>query len=338
MWLSYVNSNRSCSHLNNPAEVVSDSILHTIGATPLVRLDRLVKACNVNGTILAKLEYLNPGGSKKDRVAAEMISIAERNGVLTPGQTVVEATSGNMGTALAIVCSIWGYPFVAVMSEGNSIERRQMMEAFGAEVVLVEQGGREKSGMVSGDDFALVRLKAKRIAKERNAYWADQFSDAGSLAANQLLGKEVISQTKGKFDAFADILGSGGTFAGVSKAIKKFNPKIKCVAVEPQEANVLSNQKSSILPHPIQGVGYSISDLNFLKKCEFDSSLLVSGQEAKITAQKLARLEGIFAGYSSGANVAAALKLLNGKFSGKTIVVIICDSGLKYLSTDLWKP
>lgn len=314
-----------------------NSVVDAIGKTPLVRLDRLTRLHGLEGTILAKLDYLNPGFSKKDRAALGIIEEAERNGNLRPGQTVVELTSGNMGTGLAIVCAIKGYSFVAVMSKGNSEERAHMMRALGAEVVLVDQLPGSAIGQVSGGDLELVDQEANRITAERNAFRADQFYREGNwLAHYQTTGPEFWEQSGGKIDAFVDFLGSGGTYAGVTKALKERNEGIRCYIVEPKGAAAVAGGNIRCADHPIQGGGYAIPELAFLKDVPIDGFLEVSGEEATHTARILAKHEGIFSGYSSGANVAAALKLLGGDLKGKTIGVMICDSGLKYLSTDLW--
>ncbi len=314
-----------------------DSVLGAIGNTPLVRLDRLVKYYGCEGTILAKLDHLNPGFSKKDRAALGVIEAAERNGSLNPGQTVVELTSGNMGTGLAIICGIKGYPFVAVMSKGNSAERARMMEALGAEVVLVDQLPESRPGEVSGADLAEVDRVATELTTERNAFRADQFRRAGNPAAHEhMTGPELWEQSGGRIDAFCDFVGSGGTLAGTSRYLQKQNPDIKCYPIEPQGAAVIAGQDVVTPEHPIQGGGYVMGDLNFLQGQTWDGFLQVDGDLARQTARDLARLEGIFAGFSAGANVAGAIELLKGDHKGQTIAVIICDSGLKYLSTDLF--
>jgi len=313
------------------------SVIEAIGNTPLVRLDRLVRAKGLTGAILAKLDYLNPGFSKKDRAARGLIEEAERTGQLVPGQTVVELTSGNMGAGLAIVCAILGYPFVAVMSKGNSPERARQMTALGAEVVLVDQLPDSIPGEVSGADLALVEKAAQRITAERGAFRADQFHRAGAwLAHYHTTGPEIWAQSDGAIDGFADFAGTGGTYAGVTRALKERNAAIRCYLVEPQGAAVLAGEPVTTLSHPIQGGGYAMGALDFLKEVPVDGYLTVSGEEARDTARDLAKIEGIFAGFSSGANVAAALQLLTGEMAGKTVAVLICDSGLKYLSTDLW--
>jgi cysteine synthase A len=301
-----------------------------------VSLDRLT--AGLEGRILAKLEYLNPGFSKKDRAALRIIDEAERSGALHPGQTVVELTSGNMGTGLSIVCTIRGYPFVAVMSAGNSMERARMMRALGAEVVLVDQCEGGIVGQVSGRDLELVEQAAGRITAERGAFRADQFALAGNWHSHyDGTGQELWTQSAGAIDAFVDFVGSGGTFAGVTRALKDRNPGIRCFIVEPTEAAVLAGLSRSGVDHPIQGGGYSMPKLTQIQGVPIDGYIQVSGEQARDMARRLASVEGIFGGYSTGANVAAALQLLRGELSGASIAVIACDSGLKYLSTDLWE-
>lgn len=313
------------------------SILDAIGQTPLVRLDRLTRYEGCEGTILAKLDYLNPGFSKKDRAALGVIEAAEKDGPLSPGQTVVELTSGNMGTGLALVCGIKGYPFVAVMSKGNSPERARMMAALGAEVVLVDQLPESRAGEVSGADLAEVDRVATELTAARGAFRADQFQRMGNPASHEeTTGPELWAQSGGKIDAFCDFVGSGGTLVGTSTYLRRQNPAIKCYPIEPVGAAVISGEEVIKAEHPIQGGGYVMSDLRFLRDQNWDGFLQVGGAHARQTARDLARLEGIFAGFSAGANVAAALDLLRGPHKGETVAVIICDSGLKYLSTDLF--
>lgn len=311
------------------------SVVAAMEASPLVALDRLTRG--LDGRILAKLDYLLPGFSKKDRAARHVIEEAERMGALRPGQTVVELTSGNMGTGLAIVCAVKGYPFVAVMSAGNSAERARMMRALGAEVVLVPQAPGSRPGEVSGADLALVEEAAQRITAERGAFRADQFHlPANPRAHEETTGPEIWLQSGGAIDAFCDFVGSGGTLAGVARYLGRVAPRVRCYAVEPEGAEALAGGDTSRPDHPIQGGGYLMAELPHLAGIELAGHLAVSGGEARATARRLARTEGIFAGYSSGAVVAAALKLLAGPHRGGTVAVVIADSGLKYLSTDLW--
>ena len=311
------------------------SAVEAIGATPMVELSRLTHG--TEGRILAKLEYLNPGFSKKDRIARQMIQDAEAQGLLRPEQTVVELTSGNTGTGLAIVCGVKGYHFVAVMSRGNSMERARMMAALGAEVVLVDQLPASKPGQVSGGDLELVEQETQRLVKERGAFRADQFHLQGNFRAHYLhTGPEIIAQTGGRFDAFCDFAGTGGSFAGCAAAFKEHDPAIQCFLVEPAGAAVLAGQAVTHPNHRIQGGGYSMRELPLVQREHVDGYLQVQDEVAMQTARALAKKEGIFAGFSSGANVAAALELLRGPLRGKSVVVLLNDSGLKYLSTDLW--
>jgi cysteine synthase A len=312
------------------------SVIEAIGGTPLVELSRLTKG--LDGRILAKLDYLNPGLSKKDRIARQIIEDAEAEGALKPGQTVVELTSGNTGTGLAIVCGLKGHPFVAVMSKGNSPERARMMSALGAEVILVDQWPGSMQGEVSGGDLELVEKEAQRIALERIAFRADQFRLAGNFRAHYLhTGPEFIQQSGGVIDGFCDFAGTGGSFAGCAAAFKEHNPSIRCFVVEPAGAAVLAGEPATCPSHRIQGGGYARPSLPLLRPEHIDGYLKVTDTEATSGARRLAREEGIFAGFSSGANVAAALQLLRTSMKSKTIAVILCDSGLKYLSTDLWQ-
>jgi cysteine synthase A len=314
---------------------VAASALDAIGNTPMVRLDRLT--ADMDGTILAKLEYFNPGASKKDRVARRIIEDAERSGVLRPGQPVVELTSGNTGAGLAIACAVTGHPFVAVLSRGSSAERARMIAALGAEVILVDQLPDSVPGRVSGGDLALVELEAQRITEERGAFRSHQFENHSNVAAHYTgTGPEIWDQTGGELDAFVDFVGTGGCLAGVTRFLRERKPSIRCYAVEPTGAAALAGQVVSAPNHPIQGGGFARADLTHLQGLHLDGHLQVSGDEARATARLLATREGIFAGFSAGANVAAALQLLRTDLPGATIAVVIPDSGLKYLSTDLW--
>ncbi len=292
------------------------SAIEAIGETPVVELSRLTHG--LDGRILAKLEYLNPGFSKKDRIARQIIEDAEAAGLLAPGGTVVELTSGNTGTGLAIVCGIKGYRFVAVMSRGNSMERARMMSALGAEVVLVDQLPGSLPGQVSGGDLALVEDAAQRITAERGAFRADQFRQPGNFRAHYLhTGPEFLRQSAGAIQVFCDFAGTGGSFAGCAAAFKEYDPAIRCFVVEPEGAAVLAGQPASHPGHRIQGGGYAMSDLPQLQPEHVDGYLKVSDEEAILAARRLAREEGIFAGFSSGANIAAALNLLRTTHRGR---------------------
>lgn len=313
------------------------SVHEVIGNTPMVHLRKVAKRHAVEGNIFAKMEYLNPGFSKKDRVALAMIEEAEGAGRLQPGQPVVELTSGNTGTGLAIVCACKGYPFIACMSRGNSMERARMMRALGAEVVLVEQMPSSVPGQVSGEDLTLVEQRAQEIAKERGAFRADQFHlEACRRAHAEHTAREMWEQAGGEISAFVDFIGSGSTFGGCAKALKAYNPAIRCYVVEPAGAAVYAGQPVTSPGHRIQGGGYSM-ELPLLDQTLIDGCIQVTDEEAADTARELARVEGAFVGFSSGANVFAALKLLKGEEKGGNIVLTLNDSGLKYLSTDLYE-
>lgn len=313
------------------------SVVEAIGQTPAVWLDRLVAARGLEGRILAKLDYLNPGFSKKDRAARGIVQMARADGSLSPGQTVVELTSGNMGTGLAIVCTALGHPFVAVMSRGNSPERAQMMRALGADVVLVDQAEGGRPGAVSGADLALVEEVARTVTETRGAFRADQFAHQGNATAHFLTtGPELWADSERTLTGFVDFVGSGGTYAGCIRALRQANPMVRGYVVEPAGAAVLAGEAAEHPAHPIQGGGYAMAGLEQMAGAGVDGYLAISGSEAKAATLALAREEGIFAGFSAGANVAAALQVLSGPERGGVVGVIICDSGLKYLSTGLW--
>lgn len=313
---------------------VHADMLELIGHTPMVRLDRLT--AGLAGSIVAKLEYFNPGFSKKDRIALQIIEDAVGQGWLAPGQPVVELTSGSTGIGLAIVCSLKGYPFIAVMSKGNSVERAKMMRAFGAEVVLVDQATGSPPGQVSGEDLALVEAEARRLTAARGAFRVDQFYNKSNAAAHELnTGEEMWRQTGGEIDVFVDFAGTAGTFMGCARALKKHNPAVRCYLVEPRDATYLETGRVVNASHRIQGGGYAM-ELPLLDRSLVAGFLAVSDEEAVAATRRLAREEGILAGFSSGANVAAALSLLADREKGRKIAVIINDIGLKYMSNDLF--
>lgn len=312
---------------------VKNGIIETIGNTPLVRLKNL----SVDGpSIYVKTEFYNPGLSIKDRVALRFIDEAEKQGIIKPGDTVVERTSGNMGTGLAIVCKAKGYRFVAVMSEGNSVERRRMLKSLGAEVVLVPQAPGGKPGFVSGEDLDLVEVKTKELIGELSAYRPDQFNNPDNARAHEFTtGEEIWEQTGGRIDAFVAYVGSGGTFTGISRALKKHNKNVRCFPLEPVDAPYLAGGEIKSTRHRIQGGGYAFRP-EFWDETLVDGYLTVSDEEAMTTARELAEREGIFAGFSGGANVAGALKLRDTVGKDGVVVTVLPDSGLKYLSTDLF--
>ncbi len=314
-----------------------NNIYEAIGETPLLNLSRITKHYGVSGNIYAKLEYLNPGYSKKDRPALEMIKTAKKDGSLKEGQTVIELTSGNTGTGLSLVCKAMGHPFIAVMSEGNSMERAKMMRALGAEVILVPQCEGSIKNQVSGEDLKLVEERTRELIKERNAFQADQFKlDSSYLAHFYHTGEEIWYQSDGNIDCFVDTVGSGGTFQGCAEALKNHNKDIRCYISEPENASIYGKKEAvNGGSHKIQGCGYYMN-LPKIKNKYIDGCIEVSDEEAIQMVKDLARLEGTFVGVSSGANVCAAIKLLQGKEKGSTIALTLNDSGLKYMSGGLF--
>lgn len=313
------------------------SIVDVIGNTPMVELQRIAKVNGLAGRLLAKLDYLNPGFSKKDRIAREMMLEACQGGQLRPGQTVVELTSGNTGTGLALVCKALGHPFVAVMSKGNTRERARMMKALGAEVVLVDQAPGSPPNQVSGADLARVEQRTQQLAQERDAFRADQFQQqANVLAHERHTGPEIWEQSEGKVDVFLDYVGTGGTFTGTSRFLKSRKAAVRCYVVEPAGAPALAGGPITSPSHKIQGGGYCRTHLPLLDLSLVEDYLSVTDDEAIGGARMLAAEEGIFGGFSSGAHLAAAIRLLQRRERGATIAFLICDSGLKYLSTDLF--
>ena len=313
---------------------VSASILDVVGQTPLVALDRLT--AGLPSRILAKLESANPGLSVKDRPALQIITAAERAGRIRPGDTVIERTSGNMGTGLAIACALKGYKLVVVMSAGNSLERQKAIRALGARVVLVPQvNGRP--GQVTGDDLKRVEVVTNELTRKLNGFRADQFKNPSSVKAHFTgTGPEIWKQTGGDVDAFVSMVGSSGTFTGVSRYLKRRKPGVKCVVVEPVAASILSGKRKTPGRHKLQGVGY-MEVPQLYDPALVDEFVSIGDAEATRLARTLARTEGILAGYTSGANVAAALRIARRSKRALTIVTVITDSGLKYFSTDLFE-
>lgn len=310
---------------------VCRSVVETIGATPLVALERLCEG--LPGLVLAKLESFSPGSSVKDRIARGMVEDAEARGLLEPGGAIVELTSGNTGIGLAIVSAVRGYRFYAVMSEGNSVERQRMLRALGAEVVLVPQAGGYLPGVVSGEDLELVERRAAELAVELGAFRPDQFGNLSNVRVHEeTTGPEILRQTGGRIDAWVASVGTAGTFTGVARVLKRHDPRIRCLAAEPAGARALAGCPVTSTSHKIQGTGYNmVPPLWDETLC--DGFLGVTDEDATHTTRELAAREGIFAGYSSGANVWAALQLAR---EGGVVVTICPDTGLKYLSTDLF--
>lgn len=317
-----------------PYPDVCPSAVESIGRTPLVALERL--CAGLPGMVLAKLESFSPGNSVKDRIARRTVEDAERRGDLRPGGAIVEMTSGNTGTGLAIVAAVRGYRFYAVMSEGNSVERQRMLRALGAEVVLVPQVGGLAPGIVTGEDLQLVEQRAAELTASLGAWQPDQFHNPSNVAVHEeTTGPEIWEQTGGRLDAWVASIGTGGTFVGVARALKSRNLAVRCIAAEPAEAQRIAGCAVTCTRHQIQGTGYDmVPPLWDAAMC--DGFMGVRDEDAVETARRLGSREGIFTGYSGGANVWAALELARGAKEGATIVTVCPDTGLKYLSTGLF--
>ena len=302
---------------------VAESLIDLIGGTPLVRLSRIGKG--TEAIILGKLESQNPLGSVKDRIAWAMIRDAEERGLLAPGGVVVEPTSGNTGIGLAFVCAIRGYRLILTMPDTMSPERRAILTALGAEIVLTP-GEEGMSGAVQA---------AKELAARYNAFMPQQFENPANPAIHQeTTAQEIWRDTEGKVDIFVAGIGTGGTITGVGRVLKARKPGVHVVGVEPAASPVLSGGKPG--PHKIQGIGAGFIP-QVLEGDLIDEVITVTDEEAVETARRLAREEGILAGISSGAAVAAALKIARRPESaGKTLVVILPDTGERYLSTGLY--
>ncbi|HEY3079598.1 MAG TPA: cysteine synthase family protein [Chloroflexota bacterium] len=320
----------------HPAHGTLPSVLDAVGQTPLVALDRLTGARSLPARVALKLEYYGPGGSVKDRAALRIVEDAERDGRLRPGGTVVELTSGNMGLGLAVVCAVRGYRLIAVMSEGNSLERRRALQALGAEVELVPQVGPARPGQVSKEDLEAVERRTRELVGRLGAFRPDQFNNPSSVSAHEeTTGPEIWRQTDGGVTHFVASVGTGGTFVGVARALKRASPAVRCYAAEPASAPALAGQPITSTSHRLQGTGYALVpplwDTGLV-----DGYLTATDEEAIDTARRLATREGVLAGFSAGANVACALKLAADAPPGSLVVTIAPDTGLKYLSTDLF--
>lgn len=298
-----------------------------IGKTPLLELTHIEKSEGLNAKILAKLEYFNPAGSVKDRIAKAMIDDAEAKGILKAGSTIIEPTSGNTGIGLASVAAARGYRIIIVMPETMSVERRQLMKAYGAELVLTE-GAKGMKGAIA---------KAEELAKEiHGSFIPGQFvNPANPDIHEKTTGPEIWEDTDGKVDAFVAGVGTGGTITGVGEYLKSKNPDVKIVAVEPETSAVLSTGKAG--PHKIQGIGAGFIP-NTLDTKVYDEVIPVSNEDSFEYSKYIAKEEGVLVGISSGAALKAAIEVAKRpEFKGKTVVALLPDSGDRYYSTDLFK-
>lgn len=297
-----------------------------IGKTPLLELAHIEKNLNLNAKILAKLEYFNPAGSVKDRIAKAMIDEAEASGKLKPGAVIIEPTSGNTGIGLASVAAARGYRIIIVMPETMSVERRQLMKAYGAELVLTE-GAKGMKGAIA---------RAEELSKEiPNSFIPGQFVNPANPKAHfETTGPEIYADTDGEVDIFVAGVGTGGTVTGVGQYLKSKNPKVKVVAVEPASSAVLSGKPSGA--HKIQGIGAGFVP-DVLDTAVYDEIIPVENEDAFIIGKEIGKNEGVLVGISSGAAVHAAIELAKRpENEGKTIVVLLPDTGDRYLSTSLF--
>jgi len=319
------------------------SILETIGKTPLIKCDKLKKRFNLKGDLYGKAEFYNPTFSKKDRIAHYIIKKARDEGILKEGQPVVEATSGNTGIALSAVCAYYGHPFYAVISEGNSIERLKIMEMFGTHLVVMKQED-GSYGKVSGNDFEMNLEKARDMEKKIGAFFVNQFGNPWNIEAQTITGEEILEDIlKNKLDIniFCDFVGTGGSYQGISKLLKKEISGIECNIVEPVNScpyYEINNKDYKPKPHIIQGGGYGRTDFPVLKDVKFDNSIFITDEETTEIMKIIAQEEGIFCSFSSAANCLATIKCLqkweaeNPGEKAKNGLFIFCDTGMKYLS------
>ena len=304
------------------------NILQSIGNTSLVQLHKVApEDC---GKIFAKLEWQNPTGSMKDRMALSVISRAEEDGRLCPGGTVVEYTGGSTGASLALVCAAKGYHIHVVSAKAFSQEKLDHMVAYGAQLTLVPAEGRGFTKQL----FLDMIETARQLSQKPKTFWANQLANTDTIAGYFPLGEEIWKQMNGEIDAFVHSVGTGASLRGVATVLKRYNPKIKIVAVEPEESCVLSGGKPG--SHDIEGIGIGYTP-PLWDPGLVDEVLSIRTADAKDMARQLARGEGIFAGTSSGGNVHAAIRIARNLGPAAKVVTLMVDSGLKYLSTDVYR-
>ena len=307
---------------------VYPSILQAIGNTPIVKLRKLISA--ESATVLVKLEYFSPTGSYKDRMALAMIEEAEARGDLRPGMTVVEYTGGSTGSSLALVCAVKGYPFQVVSSDAFAREKLQTMRAFGAELLMVPSRG----GQITPDLVPRMIEEARKLAASGNTYWTNQLSNADSLKGYETIGQELLEQAKGPISTFCGGVGTAGMLMGVSRAFRRAKSTTRIVALEPASSAVISTGVAGA--HHVEGIGIGMVP-PLLNKDSYDEARGIDEAEARQMARRLAREEGIFVGTSSGLNVVGALQIARELGPGHTVATVAVDTGLKYLSGDLYE-
>jgi cysteine synthase len=304
------------------------NILDAIGNTPIVQLRKVVPpGC---ADVFVKLEGQNPTGSMKDRMARAVIARAEEDGRLQPGYTVVEYTGGSTGSSLAFVCAAKGYPIQIVSSDAFSKEKRDHMVALGAELTLIPSDG----GLATKRLFLDMIEAARKFSEKPNTYWVNQLSNPDTIVGYYLLAEEIWTQTNGEVDAFVQAVGTAASSRGVATVLKQHKPSVKVVAVEPAESSVLLGGPAGA--HGIEGIGIGSTPPLF-EQSLIDEVMAVSTKDAEEMARRLARDEAVFGGTSSGANVVVAIKIAERLGPGGKVVTLIIDSGLKYLSTDVYR-
>jgi cysteine synthase len=303
------------------------SVLDAIGNTPVVQLRRVVPSGAAR--VFVKLEYYNPTGSYKDRMALATIEGAERRGALKPGMRVVEFTGGSTGSSLALVCALKGYPFTPISSDAFAREKLETMRAFGAELILVPSEG----GKITPELFTRLQEAVARETAQPGVFWADQFHNDDVIQGYIPLGRELLSQLDSGITAFCAAVGTAGMLVGVSRALKAAQCPARIIALEPAESPVLTTGRGGA--HRVEGVGVGFRPAH-LQPGDYDEVRTVEEAAARVMARRLAREEGIFAGTSTGLNVAAAVTLAVELGPDATVATVACDSGMKYLAGDLY--
>ncbi|MGE3491279.1 MAG: PLP-dependent cysteine synthase family protein [Vicinamibacterales bacterium] len=311
--------------MTSPAPV--DSVLHAIGHTPLVRLQRLVSPGSAD--VVVKLEYFNPTGSYKDRMALAMIEGAEKSGRLKPGMRVVEYTGGSTGSSLALVCAMKGYQFHPLSSDAFAAEKLDTMRAFGAELEMVPSDG----GKVTPALFDRFKARIKELTADPNTFWTDQFHNADAIDGYANIGRELAEQV-GRVDAFVGMVGTAGMLVGVSQALRAAGQTTRIVALEPSTSPFLTTGKGGA--HRVEGTAAGFWPPH-LTKGSYDEIRVIEENDGRAMAKRAAKEEGLFAGTSTGMNLVAALDLARELGPGKVVATVACDTGLKYLAGDLFK-
>jgi cysteine synthase A len=314
-------------HSLMPSPALADSVLHTIGGTPAVRLQRLTGSGSAD--VIVKLEYFNPTGSYKDRMALAMIEGAERRGALRPGMRVVEYTGGSTGSSLAMVCAMKGYEFHPLSSDAFSAEKLDTMRAFGADLEIVPSDG----GKVTPALFDRFKARIAELTKDPNTFWTNQFNNADALDGYAGIGRELLDQVD-RVDAYVGAVGTAGMLVGVSNVLKKAGGGTRIVALEPSTSPLLTTGKAGA--HRVEGTAAGFRPPHLVDG-SYDEARAIDEEEARAMARRAAREEGIFAGTSTGLNLVGALQVARELGPGKVVATVAVDTGLKYLAGDLYK-